>query len=140
MVRPYSLDLRERVIAAVESGESRRRVAARFSISIASVVRWMQRYRSTGSVAPRPMGSRLRRMLAGERAWLLARLEAEPDITLRALVAELHGRDVRASYGSVWRLLDDEGISFKKNRVRQRAGAAGRGASTGAVEAASGKA
>ena len=140
MVKPCSIDLRERVIDAVLGGESCRRVSARFSVSVASVVRWSQRFRSTGSVAAKPMGSGLRRLLLGERNWILARLNAKPDITLRALVAELHARGVRASYGSVWRLLNDEGISFKKKRVRQRAGTAGRGASAGTVEAASGKA
>ena len=140
MVKPYSEDLRWRVVGRVEAGDTVRSVAKMFDVSVASVVRWSQRLRATGRVAADPMGSRLPRQLARERTWILARLEETPDITLRALVAELHERGVRASYGSVWRLLDDEGISFKKKRVRQRAGAAGRGAPTGAVEAASGKA
>jgi len=140
MVKPCSLDLRERVVGAVVAGESCRRVAARFSVSVASVVRWSQRFRATGSVAAKPMGSRLPRLLQDERAWILARIEAKPDITLRALVAELHARGRRASYGSVWRLLNDEGISFKKKRIRQRTGTAGRGTPAEKMEAASGKA
>jgi transposase len=122
MVRPYSLDLRERVVARVEAGHSVREVAATFGVSASSVVKWSQRYRATGSAAAKPMGSRLKRLLLGQRAWLLQRIAEAPDITLRALVAELHARDVRASYGSLWRLLDDEGISFKKKPARQRAG------------------
>ena len=140
MVKPYSEDLRWRVVGRVEAGDTVRSVAEIFEVSVASVVRWSQRFRATGGVAADPMGSRLPRQLVGERSWLLARLEETPDVTLRALVVELHERGVRASYGSVWRLLDDEGISFKKKRVRQRAGATGRGAPTGAVETASGKA
>ena len=140
MVKPYSEDLRWRVVGRVGSGDTVRAVATMFDVSVASVVRWSQRFRATGGVAAKPMGSQLARLLADERGWLLARLEEKPDITLRALVAELHGRGVRASYGSVWRLLDDEGISFKKKRVRQRTRAAGRGAPTGAVETPSGKA
>ncbi len=140
MVKPYSDDLRWRVVRRVEAGDTCRAVATMFDVSVASVVRWSQRFRTTGSVAPKPMGSRLPRLLAGERAWLLAQLEETPDITLRALVAALHGRGVRASYGSVWRLLDDEGISFKKKRVRQRTRAPGRGAPAGTVEEASGQA
>ena len=140
MVKPYSDDLRWRVVRRVESGATCRAVATMFDVSVASVVRWSQRFRATGSVAPKPMGSQLPRLLAGERSWLLARLEEKPDLTLRALVAELHGRGVRASYGSVWRLLDDEGISFKKKRVGQRTRAPRRGAPAGTVEAASGKA
>jgi transposase len=52
---------------------------------------------------------------------MLARIAAKPDVTLRELVAELEARAVRTSYGSVWRLLNDEGISSKKKPARQRA-------------------
>ena len=121
MARPYSEDLRSRVVAGVEAGRPVREVASRFSVSVASVVKWSQRYRATGSVAAKPMGSRMPRLLLGEREWLLQRIAALPDITLRELVSELRGRGLRASYGSVWRLLHDEGISFKKKPVRQRA-------------------
>ena len=115
MVRPYSLDLRSRVVRRVEAGRPVREVAETFGVSVASVVRWSQRQRQTGSAAAKPMGSRLPRSLAGQRDWLLARIAAKPDATLRELVAELNDRAIKASYGSVWRLLDDEGISFKKS-------------------------
>ena len=115
MVKPYSEDLRSRVVAGIEAGRPCREVAARFAVSVASVVKWSQRFRATGSVAASPMGSRLARSLIGERVWLLARIAAKPDITLRELVSELQARGVAASYGSVWRLLRDEGISFKKS-------------------------
>jgi transposase len=72
------------------------------------------------------MGSRLPRSLAGQRGWLLARIAAKPDVTLRELVGELNERAIAASYGSVWRLLDDEGISFKKKPARQRTGSSRR--------------
>ncbi len=124
MVKPYSEDLRERVVGSVEQGRSCRQTARLFAVSVASVVRWSQRKRATGSVAAKAMGSRLQRILLDERDWILARLGDQPDVTLRALVAELHGRGVRASYGSLWRLLKDEGISFKKKPARQRAGPA----------------
>lgn len=127
MARPYSLDLRERVVCAVERGQSCRAVAVTFDVSVASVVRWSQRARLTGSAAAKPMGSGLKRILAGERDWILARLGGEPDIPLRALVGELQARGVRASYGSLWRLLCDEGISFKKKPACKRTGPAGRG-------------
>lgn len=121
MVKPYSEDLRVRVVGRVEAGYSVREVAATFGVSVSSVVKWSQRKRQTGSVAAKPMGSRLTRSLAGQRDWMLARLAAKPDVTLRELVAELNARAVKTSYGSVWRLLNDEGVSFKKNPVRQRA-------------------
>src|SRR4030088_1732531 len=74
MARAYSLDLRERVVAAVAADESCRKVAATFRVSVASVVKWSQRFRATGSAAARPMGGQRPYALAGERDWLLSRL------------------------------------------------------------------
>jgi transposase len=121
-LRPYSEDLRLRVVRRVEAGHSVRAVAETFGISVASVVKWSQRKRQTGSVAAKPMGSRLPRSLAHQRDWLMERIAAKPDLTLRELVCELQARAIAASYGSVWRLLNDEGISFKKKPARKRAG------------------
>jgi len=133
MARPYSLDLRERVVAAVAAGESCRSVAATFKVSVASVVKWSQRLRATGSAAAKPMGGK-RCSLAGEREWLLRRLREKSDLTLRALVIELGERGVVTSYGSVWRIVHGAGISFKKNAVRQRAGSSRRRAKTRTME------
>jgi transposase len=124
MVRPLSEDLRRRVVRRVEAGHSVREVAETFGVSVASVVRWSQLKRQTGSVAAKPMGSRMARSLTGQRDWMLGRLQAKPDLTLRELVAELQERSIAASYGSVWRLLNDEGVSFKKKPARKRAGSA----------------
>jgi transposase len=107
------------VVGFVEANHSRREAAKLFEVSVASVVRWSQRKRSSGSVAAKPMGGRhQRRSLAMQRDWMLARIAEKPDLTLRELVAELQERCVATSYGSVWRLLDDEGISFKKKPAR----------------------
>jgi transposase len=135
MAKAYSLDLRERAVARVMAGESCRQVAKLFKVSVASVVKWSQRYRATGSAAAKPMGRPQQRRLAGERDWILARLTATPDLTLRAMVVELHGRGVAASYGSVWRIVHDAAWSFKKNAVRRRAGSARRRTKAGALEA-----
>lgn len=121
MARPYSLDLRERVVATVAGGQPCRAVAALFDVSVASVVKWSQRARSTGSAAARPMGGRRPLLLQGERDWLLERLKAKPDLTLNALLEELAGRGVVVSCDTLWRFLKREGLSFKKNRVRDRA-------------------
>ena len=67
MVKPYSLDLRERVVAAVAAGESCRAAAERFDVSVSSVVKWVQRQRATGSAAALAMGGRRPFALAGER-------------------------------------------------------------------------
>jgi transposase len=115
MARPYSLDLRERVVAAIAAGESCRAVAATYKVSVASVVKWSQRFRTTGSAAAKRMGGKPC-SLAGEREWLLQRLREKSDLTLRALVVELGERGVVTSYGSVWRIVHGAGISFKKKR------------------------
>ncbi len=134
MARAYSLDLRERVVLAAASGQSCRAVAATFKVSVASVVKWSQRFRATGSAAARKVGGRRPFALAGEREWLLARLAEKPDITLRALGAELAVRGIKVSHFAVWHFFEHEGISFKKKPARQRTGSSGRGAAAGAME------
>lgn len=104
------------------AGRSCRKTATLFGVSVASVVKWSQRLRATGNAAAKPVGRQQPRSLAGERDWLLARLDAVPDLTLRALVAELRDRGVVTSYGSVWRIVRDARLSFKKkDAVRNRA-------------------
>src|ERR1700732_5377834 len=106
MARAYSLDLRERVVAAVAAGGRWRRVATVFQVSVASVVKWSQRSRATGSAAARPMGGHRPYALAGERDWLLARLAEKPDVTLRALLAELAERGIVVSSYAVWNFFE----------------------------------
>ena len=124
MTRPYSNDLRERAVAMAESCPNRK-AGSVLGVSASSVSRWCNRKLQTGSVAPAKIGGYRRPILLSEHEWLVGRLEAEPDITLRALLAELRGRSVEVSYGALWNYLEREGFSFKKNRVRQRAGSAG---------------
>ncbi len=83
MGAPYSLDLRERVVAAVDGGMSRAEAAELFSVSHSSAIRWTSRARASGSPAALPMGGKKPFSLAGEEAWLRARLQAKPDITGR---------------------------------------------------------
>ena len=135
MSRAYSLDLRDRVVASVEGGRSCRETARLFDVSVASVVKWSQRKRRTGSAAASPMGWRNRPLrLAGERAWLLARLSVQPDLTLRAIQGELLDRGMRVSLKAIWNFLRVEQLTFKKKPARRRAGSARRGAPASAVE------
>ena len=123
MGRPYSMDLRERVLAAVErGGVSCHAAAARFGVAVSTAVKWRQRHRLTGSVAPGQMGGHKPKKIAGEhREWLIARCRSN-DFTLRGLVAELAERGLKVDYRSVWAFVHAEGLSFKKNRARLRAG------------------
>jgi transposase len=122
MAGAYSLDLRTRVVAAVEAGRTCRAVAETFGVSVASVVKWSQRHRATGSAAARPMGGRRHDVLGSERDWLLGRIETQPDVTVRELAAELAERGIKVSHVSVWNLLRRESQTFKKKPARLRAG------------------
>ena len=88
MARAYSMDLRGRVVAAVDrEGMSCHATAARFGVVVSTVVKWLQRYRRTGSVAPGQMGGNRPRAIAGVyREWLIGRCQGG-DFTLRGLVA-----------------------------------------------------
>lgn len=124
MVKPYSDDLRERVVGFVRSGGTVRQAAAVFGVCVSSAVKWSQRQRATGSVSPKPMGGKRRDAMAAGRPYALARLAEHPSLSLRALQAELAARGVKVSYGALWSFVRSEGLSFKKNRAGQRDGAA----------------
>lgn len=124
MARPYSLDLRERVVAAVAGGATCREVAALFDVAVSSVVKWSGRKRSTGSAAPMAMGGRRFSKLEAERDWLLSRIAEKPDVTMRELAAELAERGIVVSHVSVWNLIRRQDQTFKKMRSGQRAGSA----------------
>ena len=97
MVRPYSDDLRKRVVDALNSGLSCRAVAERFGVSVSAVVKWSQRFRETGSVSPKRMGGYRPFALSRERDWLLERINSETNVSLRRLQAELAERGVVVS-------------------------------------------
>lgn len=124
MARPYSRDLRERVVRAVEGGLSRRRAASLFGVGVATVIAWVRVWRESGRLTAKPMGGDHSSRLKDERVWLLERIEEVPDLTLEELRAELAERGRHVGYGTVWRFFAAEGISFKKNRARRRARAA----------------
>ncbi|WP_375309357.1 IS630 family transposase [Bradyrhizobium sp. A5] len=114
MVRPLSNDLRERAVKAVESGEICHAVAARFDVAVSSVVKWRQRYRATGSVAPGKMGGHRKPVLGPHRAFIVERIRQTPHLTLHGLKDELAARGVKVSHHAVWTFLRREGLSFKK--------------------------
>ncbi len=133
MAKPYSMDLRERVVAAVErGGMSRHAAAARYGVAVSTAIKWVRRGRTTGSVSPGRMGGHRVGVLAGHRDWLLER--ATRDFTLRGLVAELATRGVKVDYVQVWRFVHAEGLSFKKKRAARRAAAPVDRAAARAVE------
>ena len=124
MARPYSQDLRERVVRTVEGGLSRQGAARRFAVAVSTVIEWVDAWENEGRLVARAMGGDHRSRLKEERTWLLELIAARPDLTLEEVRGELAARGLHVGYGTVWRFFAAEGISFKKNRARQRARAA----------------
>lgn len=119
MSRAYSLDLRERAVALVVAGQSCRAVARLLDLGDSTVIRWSKRKAETGGCAAKPRGGARRIALLHERDWVLARMAAVPDLTVRALRAELAERGTVVCLTAVWRLLRKEGLTFKKKPARR---------------------
>jgi transposase len=123
MAKPLSIDLRSRLIAAVDGGMSRRASAERFGVVAASAVRWVYAWRTTGAARGRPQGGDKRsHRIEVYRDVILAAIEAQVDVTLVELTEMLrrkHGASFAPS--TVWRFLDRHAMTFKQNSARQRA-------------------
>jgi transposase len=135
MGKPYSVDLRERVVAAVVTGGlSCHRAAKQFGVGVSTAIGWVQRLRETGSVAPGKMGGHKPRRISDEhRVWLLQRIK-DGDFTLRGLVAELAERGLKVDYRSVWEFVHAEKLSFKKKRGGWRTRPSRRRPAAGAMD------
>ena len=111
MARAYSQDLRERVI---DAGTSARQAAERFGIGVATAIVWVRRARE-GERSARKQGQPKRSKLDPHREFLLALIEAEPDITIAEMQERLRSEaGVTVSVGTVWTFLDRAGLTFKK--------------------------
>jgi putative transposase len=117
MGRPYSIDLRERVVHAVEvEGLTCREAAARFDIAPSTAGNWVRRLHETGDLAAGQMGGHKPAKIAGEhRAWLVERCRAGA-FTLRGLVIELAERGLNIDYRSIWEFVRGERLTYKKRR------------------------
>ena len=124
MTAPYSMDIRERVLARKALGETHRQIAAALTISPSCVSKWTKRKRETGSVEPAQVGGYKPRTLSGDVAdWLRERVASGP-FTLRGLAAELRARGIKTEARAVWVFVHAEGLSFKKNPAARGADAA----------------
>jgi len=131
MPKSYSCDLRERAIEVVEmEGASRREAAELLGVSVASTVRWLQRWHDIGSAEPKPRGGSVS-PLEESAVQVLGLVAEQPDLTLMETVAELRKRRIRTSRSSLWRFLARHGITLKKKPAGRgtRAGRRGPGAS-----------
>jgi putative transposase len=94
MTKPYPMELRERAVRFVTAGESRNAVAKRPGVSVSCVVKWLARYRDTGSVRPAKTGGH---------------------VPLQGLADELAIRGMKVDYRTKWNFVHREGLSFKKS-------------------------
>jgi transposase len=124
MGKPYSLDLRERIVAFVDAGHSARAAGRVFGVSASTAVRLVDAQRRRGTLSPRPQGRApgTAGKLAAHRAFLLEVVQAEPDITLKELAGALFDAEgVSVNVSSLHRALKSAGQTYKKRPDRDRA-------------------
>ena len=127
MAKPYSDDLRARVIASIEEGATRPEAADQHHISLSSVGRYLWRKRATGSVSPAQFGGYKRHALAAHEERIRQWVAEQPDITLAEIAARLAKHKVKVGLSSIFRFLRHLQLSYKKKPARRRTGSAGRG-------------
>lgn len=116
-MRPYSDDLRGRVVAAMKSGMSCRDASERFAVAPSTAGNWHRLWRARKSYAPLPIGGDRRSKLLDELDWLSERLASVPDLTLAEIRNDLAARGVEVSYAGVQRTVKRLGLRFKKNSI-----------------------
>ena len=115
MGQPLSMDLRTRLLAAIDAGMSCRGAAARFGVAPSTAIRWQAQRRATGSVAPKPQGGDMRsRRVEARREVILALWEARKDITLDELRVQLAGKGLVVAISTLHRFFVRHGITRKK--------------------------
>lgn len=134
MPKAYSGDIRERVIARVASGASRREAAEHYEVSASVAIIWVKCFQETGSCAAKPRGGSTS-PLEEHADRLLALIEAQSDLTLDEVVSAMRKQKIPGSRTAVWRFFQRHNITFKKKPARGGAGARGRGAGTATLDA-----
>lgn len=117
MAKSLSIDLRQRVIAAIDGGLSCRRAAERFGVSAASAIRWRERQRKAGDFSPRQQGGDRRSQRVEAQAQLILNMvAAKPDITLAELREKVGRHGVSVGIASLWRFFQRRKITLKKRQ------------------------
>ena len=115
MGQPLSMDLRSRLLAAIDDGSSCRSAAARFGVAPSTAIRWLSQRRETGSFAPKPQGGDMRsRRVEERRADILAVWEAQKDISLGELRLALIEVGLQVSVAGLHRFFVRHGMTRKK--------------------------
>ena len=116
MTKSLSVDLRERVVAVIDGGLSRRQAAARFGVSVSSAIRWHALARRTGTAMPRQQGGDRRSgRIEAHADVILAAVAKQPDITLAELRELLAGHRVSVGIATLWRFFARRKITLKKS-------------------------
>jgi transposase len=117
MAKALSIDLRERVLKAVDGGLSCRQAADRFGVSASSAIRWHDRRRKEGDCGPKALGGDRRSgRIEAYAALILSLIDEKPDMTLAELQARLAEKRIGAGIGTLWRFFKRRGITRKKRR------------------------
>ncbi|WP_237751651.1 IS630 family transposase [Sphingobium sp. DC-2] len=112
-----SMDLRTRLLAAVDSGSSCRAAAARFGVAPSTAVRWRAQQRETGDITPKPRGGDMRSRRMEERtADILAIWDERRDITLEELRLALADKGMDVSVAGLHRFFVRRGLTRKKRQ------------------------
>ena len=115
MARALSIDLRKRVVGAVDGGMSCRKAADRFGVSVSSAIRWHDRRRREGDFGRKAQGGDRRSgRIEAYAALILSLLNEKPDMTLAELQARLTEKGVGAGLSTLWRFFKRRGITRKK--------------------------
>jgi len=116
MPRPYSNDLRQRVVLTVENGASRRQAAKLFKVSVSFVIKLLQRVQATGEVSPAQFGGYKVSPLAAHEADLRRWVAERSEITIAELQSRLSERGTKTSPAAIARVLAKLGLTRKKRR------------------------
>ena len=117
MARAFSMDLRRRVVDAIDGGLSTRAAARRFAIGIATAGAWHRRWRRTGDVRPGRQGQPRRSKLDPHEAFILSLVAETRDIALAEIAERLAAaRGVSACPATIWYFFDKRGITYKKRQ------------------------
>ena len=124
MAKPYSQDLRDRLVLAVRAGQSRRKAARSFDVSASCVIKLMQQFETTGGCLPQKFGGHKRHALAEHEDKVRALLTAQPDLTITELWSKLTTLEIKVGRSAVGRFLRHLQLTFKKNSTRHGTGKA----------------
>jgi len=121
-MRPYSEDLRERIVKSRKEGKSAQEISKTFQVCVRTVQRYVKAKEQSGSLTPRKIGGHLRSRLEAHDETLCAWIAETPDLTLEEIRARCQKQlRVKIGLNALWKRIERLGLSFKKNAARRRA-------------------